>query len=546
MQFSRSLLALLAFTVPAFSIDPEVAPRNWLTISPVNLAPQVGGADDSAAVSREVHRLWSLDRYSDIRAETDPDGKVLFRVLPKHSVRLRRIRIEPNSYGLQPKIEEGATIDDVRAHEVAMEAQRQLQARGFSQAHVQYTFVQPANDVADLTLHVDPGPGIRVKHLEFEGDLGLTPQELTHHLRTLRTHRILFWKLLPDYTPDRIDYDVAHLRSLYLSKGYYDVRIGARDAEINGKDADVRLWIESGPRYDGAPEPRAMCGSFFKARRATAREGVLDFTAVMHVELPSEPGGAAHVTTETRLGPKYHVGRIEFTGNRRTPDSTLRRNLVLDEGNPMDDYLLRRSISRLDATGLIEPVEMRRVQLQTDPMRGIVNINIPVVERKRGSWSLSGPVGPAGIAGPLEASIAARLPSWGRGVFELSTYMVSIGVVGLYRPIIPALGPPKNLLLPVLALRRPFLPGESWTSGIMISPQLGWWATPFAYGATQFQERMLTLLAGDRGMVPDIPVTVETPHGEGTMFCEAPKPRLSTLRTVGSIAVRVPSALGMF
>jgi outer membrane protein insertion porin family len=509
----------------------------------VNLGPQVGGSYDEAAVSREVHRLWRLGRYSDVRAEMDGSGKLVFRVEPKRTVRVHKVRIEPNSFGLQPKVEEGATLDDAGAREVALQAQRELRSRGFPDAHVTYVF-HGAGESADLTLHVDPGTPVRVKHLEFEGELGLKPQELSHQLRTLRTHRILFWKLLPDYAPDRVDYDVARLRSLYLSKGYYDVRIGARDAEINGKDADVRLWIESGPRYDGAPDPRALCNAFQAERRAAARQGILDFSAYMHVDL--DAGTRTQVTTRTQLGSVYHVGRIEFTGNHRTPDSTLRRNLVLDEGNLMDDYLLRKSIARLDQTGLVESVDMRRIQLQTDAVHGIVNISIPVVERKRGMWSLSGPVGPAGIAGPLEASISARLPSWGRGLFELSTYSVSIGALGLYRPILATLGPPKNFLLPVLALRRPFLPGESWTSGIVFSPQLGWRATPLAYIATQFQERSLAALAGSRGLIPDIPVTVETPHGEGTMFCEAPKPRLSTLRLAGTILVRIPSALAMF
>jgi len=279
-------------------------------------------------------------------------------------------------------------------------------------------------------------------------------------------------------------------------------------------------------------------------RRAAARQGILDFSAYLHVDLSG--GRVAQVTTSTDLGRPYRVGRIEFTGNHGTPDSTLRRNLVLEEAHPMDDYLLRKSIARLNHSGLIEPVDLRRVQLQTNEERGLVNVTIPVAERKRGSWSLSGPVGLASVAGPLEAVLSARLPAWGRDVFELSTYAISISAVGLYRPLLPVLGSPKSFFIPVVALRRPFLPGESWTSGIAIAPQLGWQSMLLGYGATQFQERALEALAGERGLVPDLPVTVETPHGEATMFCDAPKPRLFVLRTTESILVRLPSALAMF
>jgi len=107
----------------------------------------------------------------------------------------------------------------------------------------------------DLKLHVQLDAAVGVRQLAFEGDLGLKPEQLWHNLRALRFHRILFWKLLPDYTTDHVDYDVARLRSLYLSKGYYEVRIAAGDAQIQGKDATVALWIESGPHYGGVPDP---------------------------------------------------------------------------------------------------------------------------------------------------------------------------------------------------------------------------------------------------------------------------------------------------
>ena len=547
MLSPRFFLAAIAAVLPVFAMGPPPLLVESVAVSgprpDVALTTQVGRPYDADAVSRDVHRLWNLGRYSDVRAETDAAGNVVFHTTLKPALRLRQVRIEPNSFGLQAKGAAGAPIDDQAAWQIALDAKRQLQARGYPNARVGYTFAKVGRSEVDLTLHVQSGTAIRVKQLTFEGNPGMDTRDLSHRLRALRTHRILFWKLLPDYTAAGVDYDVARLRSLYLSKGYYDVRIAARDPEIAGKDATVRLWIESGPRYSGAPDPRSLCSGFFTQRRATARQGVLDFSARMHVDLS---GGAARVTTRTDLGPRYRIGRIEFTGNHRTPDSTLRSNLVLSEAEPMDDYLLRKSIARLNHTGLIEPIEMPRIQLRTSPERGIVNVIIPVVERKRGSWNLSGPVGLPAVSGPLEAMLSARLPSWGRGIFDLSTYAVSISAIGLYRPILSALGPPKNIFLPLVALRRPFLPGESWTSGIVIAPQLGWQSMLIGYGATQFQERALEALAGNRGLVPDIPVTVETPHGEGIMFCEAPKPRLSTLRTAASILVRLPSALAGF
>jgi hypothetical protein len=63
------------------------------------------------------------------------------------------------------------------------------------------------------------------------------------------------------------------------------------------------------------------------------------------------------------------------------------------------------------------------------------------------------------------------------------------------------------------------------------------------YATTQIQRRLLPLLSGDRGLVPELPVTVEGPNASGTMFCEPPPPRLMPLRTAASLSVRLLGVL---
>src|SRR5690606_10377063 len=101
-------------------------------------------------------------------------------------------------------------------------------------------------------------------------------------------------------------------------------------------------------------------------------------------------------------------------------------------------------------------------------------------------WAISGPVGPLSIAGPLQFTIGSRLPAWGRGILELSTYTASLSFMAFAHPLanfLPFL--PKNRFLLLGSLHRPLLPGQRFVSGYTIAPQLGWQGMLLGYGMSQ-------------------------------------------------------------
>jgi hypothetical protein len=207
---------------------------------------------------------------------------------------------------------------------------------------------------------------------------------------------------------------------------------------------------------------------------------------------------------------------------------------------------LRKSIANLNRSQLFQPLAVSDAVLRPNPSSRRADVIVHLTERKHGSWNFSGPVGPISVGGPLQTSLSMRLPAWGRGLLELSTYTASASLMAFVHPIVPLPGVWQKRFLPLLAIRRPYSPGEGWRSGFLIAPEIGWQGMAASYGTSQLQSRLLALLQGDRGITPDLLVTVEGPKGDGTMLCEAPPPRLHLLRTVASVLIRLPGALGVF
>ncbi|HEX6897265.1 MAG TPA: POTRA domain-containing protein [Bryobacteraceae bacterium] len=533
----------------------------------VQLATQVGQSYDSATIDKDVKTLWATGRFSDIqvkREEQEDGAAVIFQVVESQTKPLHEMRIEPSTFGVQFKIPEGTPIDRARAHEAARRTQEELRAEGFQNAQVDYKITPYMGKKVDLTLTVDPGQRVRVKQLNFEGDLGLNPKDLTHALQALRIRRVTppipgvwdGWRMLPAYSPEAVQSDLGRVQSLYLSKGFLDVSLRLDDIRVHHGDANITVHVEAGQRYrvsaasiDGAAAdvstPGDVCPDLFRAQRAAEKQGIADFSVRLDATgVDPNDQGAVNLAALINRGHPFHIGRIEFNGRQHYSDLAVRRNMLLAEGDLLDEKLLRKSMARINQTGFFLPVTEHDVHIQTDEETGIADISIQLHERKGGAWFLSGPIGPASVGGPLEATIRSRLPAWGSGLLELSTYTAALSLYAFLPPLVPALSlTPKGTILPVLAIQRSYSPGDGWRSGFLLAPQLGWQALGAIYGVTQIQQRLLPVLAGDRGLVPQIPVTVQTHKGEALMYCEPPAPRLATLRMGASLAIRF---LGVF
>src|SRR3984893_2590348 len=532
----------------------------------VALRTQVGRPYDTGTIEKDVRQLWSTGRFEDIRGETkneDEGTAVVFDVLEAKPLELHELKIEPSTFGLQLTLPQGTPLSRLRAHQIAGQAQKQLQEDGFRDAEVDYQIMPFAGKQVDLKLMVEAGERVRVKEVTFAGDTELDSKELRGALRDMKIRRVVppipgvwnGWRLYPGYSPDAAASDVGRLRSLYLSKGYFDATVRLDDVQIDRNEARIRIAADAGPKYqtrqldiEGALTPdRDLCSRLFAARRESERKGILDFAATLRVgpnqsESPGNP--LVDLTASIERGRPYQVGRIDFTGNRHYSEAFVRRNFLLDEGNLFDERLLRKSMARLNETAVFEPISERNTVIHTDPETGIADVNVRLTERKRGAWNISGPVGPASLAGPLEATVNSRLPRWGSGLLELSTYTASISVYAFAGPLMPflSIGSKLPVWLPILAIHRPFSPGEGWRSGFSIAPQLGWQLTTLSYGIGQIQPRLVPALNDARGVGPELPGTVETAKADALMFCEPPNPRLIFLRTPASLVLRLAGA----
>src|SRR5688572_20959517 len=276
-------------------------------------------------------------------------------------------------------------------------------------------------------------------------------------------------------------------------------------------------------RFRGPAAAGALCACLLDARRIAEAEGRIDFTA----EVESEGTGAsAEMTARILMGSARTVGRINFAGHSSLNDTTLRRVMTIYERDRLDVSELRRSLARINGLGVFEPLTLADISVARRDDSVTADLTIPLRERKRRWWSVSGPIVPG--FGLLQASVASRLPSWGRGIFEAATYFVSLNLTGFAKPF--------------LALERPVIPGQEWLSGFAISPALSPRGMPTHYGRTQLAHGIGAVLDVEMPDALAVPVTSGGRLKDEPLICRPPVPRLWWLRRGAAVAVNVALA----
>ena len=251
----------------------------------------------------------------------------------------------------------------------------------------------------------------RLARIEITGNETFSAGDLKKLLQIQETT----WKRplhIAKYRPHLVDTQVQLLKTYYSNRGFHQVSVHLDSISTVAQEGDVlHISIVEGPRtfisrvafvgtgpvaaarlreviylLEGIPAPadlNAFGGDIYAIRDLYRKETYLD--AVVRPEMtieksPDSPGYLAFVTYHIEPGHNYTVGRIRLAGNVSTHDSLLRRELLIEEGQPLRWQLVEESRRRLLATALFRDVTIVPVMLDTTI--GKADLLVRVIERK--------------------------------------------------------------------------------------------------------------------------------------------------------------------
>ena len=272
----------------------------------------------------------------------------------------------------------------------------------------------PQNRV-DLVYEINEGDVTAVRRISFIGNKVFSDSRLREVIQTEETAWWKFFSTNDTYDPDRLNFDREQLRKFYLANGYADFRVISAVAELtpDRKEFFITFTIEEGKRYkfgkvdivstipDLDPEKlrselKAKEGDWYNADlieqsidAVTTAAGTLGyaFVDVRPQVRRDREAGTIEITFEVREGPKVFVERIDITGNQRTRDEVIRREMRISEGDAFNAANIRVSRRRLRNLNFFDNVDITN-EPGSAPDKTV--LKVAVTEKSTGEVSLGG------------------------------------------------------------------------------------------------------------------------------------------------------------
>ena len=270
------------------------------------------------------------------------------------------------------------------------------------------------NGRALITFVVNEGVRTGIAAINFAGNNSINSGTLKSVIRTRETN-LLSWLFRDDaFSEDQLQVDKALIELYYMNHGYPDAQVTAAVGEFDASRNAyfVNFTISEGERYrfgeigveTSIPDlnPELLKGTIRTGKGGTyslselqrsQEDMAFEATAQGYAFADVRPRVDRDVTNSTfnitylvDEGARVYVERINISGNTKTRDAIIRRELDFGEGDPFNRSIMQRGKSKIEALGFFKVVN---VDLQQGSAPDKVVINITVEEQSTGDYGVT-------------------------------------------------------------------------------------------------------------------------------------------------------------
>ena len=388
------------------------------------LSMKVGQELNKDKLNDAVLKFYKYGYFDDITVLNENGSlKFIFKEKPSISnVDIKGYKSRPEDLDIVRSainLKKGSMYTEKRVKEAKEKLLSMLESEGFINSVVE-TEIERINDQSlKVTFNVNKGDEIIIKKANYHGADNLEQDDFDHVTANKEIEFASWWFGQNDgeVKIDQLKYDSKRINELYYEKGYLDAQVKEPflDIDFASNQAKLDFFIKEGEKYTTSgikiyldstivdpetiyPELKLIVGNTFNIKKLRAdqeyiRTQVADkgyaFVDVKFDLIKDEKNQKVDVVYNVIPGKKVYINDVKISGNTKTLDRVVRRDVYLAPGDLYNLTDFKSSTNKLKRSRFFESVNIEEKRVSDEKL----DIVVKVTEAPTGSLMLGGGYG---------------------------------------------------------------------------------------------------------------------------------------------------------
>jgi outer membrane protein insertion porin family len=385
------------------------------------ISQKIGEPVSEAKISEDIKSIFKMGYFEDVRVEMEPfEGGVKLIYVVREKPTIVKMDFQGNKEFDDAKLREkisitpGSIADTVLIQDNAAKLKKFYEDEGYWLANIVPVTKKISENEVTLTYQIDEGGKIKIRKIVIEGNKHISSSKIKKVMDTKTWWLFSFITSSGYYKKDQMETDIEKIKNLYFDNGYIKVIVAEPEIKIDKvkKGMTITIAISEGDQYRISSMDIAgnkVYDNETLRKKLTLHPGSVfnkselekDIQAISNLYsdngyalvsvvpdlIPADKERTVRVTLNVSEGDRYRIGRIEISGNTKTRDKVIRREMRLDEGDVFDGSKLKRSYQRINNLNFFETVD---IIPKPQYKEKVVDLEVKVKERATGFLSIGG------------------------------------------------------------------------------------------------------------------------------------------------------------
>lgn len=384
------------------------------------MATRIGEPYTDESVERDIRTLYATGSVENVDIQAvNVDGGV--RVVVTLSGRggigeinfLGNGAFDNDKLRKEIEVKVGDPVDDAKLTAAQQKIRELYEKKGFSDVLVTYDVAPSSKDgFSSVLFKIEEGSRGLIGDIRFEGNNAISSRTLKGKIKSKEKTIYRLWGKAGKLDNQSVIDDVKTIEQAFQDEGYVYVKVGYRREPIDEKSTSLIFEINEGGKYDVAsvdlqgvtvftkdeltPAIRTESGFAYSGSDVRGDEKmILDYygsrgyaDARVDTQLTDAGPGKLNVVYAVTEGAKSFIRKVNISGNVKTKDEVIRRELPFSPGDPLNTVQLETAQSTLENMNYFEgkgdanPLTIRPVSTEVD---GFKDVEVNVAEKPTGS-----------------------------------------------------------------------------------------------------------------------------------------------------------------